>query len=325
MSAPEARPTISTPAAFALIILMAALWGSSYSFVKIALETVTPFTLVAARTAISASMIACIVLIRRPAIPRNPEYWRRLVIQSLINATIPFTAFAWGQQYVSAGLAGIMNSTSPIFVFLITALWTRHEPAGPERLFGTIIGLGGVLTIVGLDAFRGVGDHVIAELVLLAATVCYALAAVHGRHFDGVAPEVTAAGTLAIAAMVLLPLSFILEDPLALQPTGTTIFSILYIGLASTGLTFIIYFYLVARVGSMNTVSASYLRAGFAVLAGMLILSEPFTWRIGVGLACVVIGVAAISGQLSRLWRWITGRSGGGEGGGKSRPAPLVR
>lgn len=325
MPPPETRPSISSPAAFALIVLMAALWGSSYSFVKIALETVTPFTLTAGRTAISAAMIACIVLMRRPAIPREAIYWRRLGVQSLINATLPFTAFAWGQQYVSAGLAGIMNSTSPIFVFLITALWTRHEAAGPERLFGTVVGLGGVLAIVGLDAFQGAGDHVAAELVLLGATVCYALSAVHGRHFAGVAPEVTAAGTLTLAALVMIPLAFVLEDPLALRPSGAAIFSVFYIGLLSTGLTFIIYFYLVARVGSMNTVSASYLRAGFAVLFGMMILSEPLTWRIALGLAGVVIGVAAISGQTSRLWRWLAGKSGDGGDGDGDRPAPLVR
>lgn len=317
-------PALSTPTAFALIVLMAALWGSSYSFVKIALETVTPFTLVACRTAISAAMIACIVLIRRPAIPRRPDYWGRLVIQSFINATLPFTAFAWGQQYVSAGLAGIMNSTSPIFVFLITALWTRHEAAGPERLFGTIVGLGGVLMIIGFDALGGLGENVLAQAVLLAATFCYALSAVHGRHFAGVAPEVTAAGALGLSSLVMIPLAFILEDPLSLAPTPAAIFSIFYIGLLSTGLTFIIYFYLVERVGSMNTVSASYLRAGFAVLFGMMILSEPFTWKLAVGLSGVVIGVAAISGQLSRLWRWITGRPGGGDDDGE-RPAPLLR
>jgi len=311
------------PVAFALIVTMAALWGSSYSFVKIALETVTPFTLVAGRTLISALMIGAIVAYRGLAIPRDPVYWRRLGVQSLVNATLPFSAYAWGQQYVTAGLAGIMNSTSPIFVFLITAFWTRHEAAGPERLFGTVIGLGGVLVIVGFDALGGIGDHVIAEAVLLFGTVCYALAAVHGRHFSGVAPEVTAAGTLGLAALVLVPLAFIVEDPLALTPTPLAIFSIFYIGLLSTGVTFIIYFYLVQHVGSMNTVSASYLRAGFAVLFGMLILSEPFTWQSAVGLTGVVIGVAAISGQLSRLWRWLTGRPGGGDSG--DRPAPLVR
>lgn len=323
MSPPDPRPSLPTPAAFALIVLMAALWGSLYSFIKIALDTVTPITVAASRTALSALMIAVIVLVRRHAVPREATFWKRLGIQSLVNATIPFTAFAWGQQYVSAGLAGIMNSTSPIFAFLITAFWTRHEATGPERLFGTAIGIGGVVMIVGVDALGGVGDHVIAQIVLLFATFLYAVAAVHGRHFAGVAPEVTAAGTLGLAALVLVPLAFIFEDPLSLEPSRAAILSILFMSIFSTGLSFMIYFFLVQRIGSMNTISASYLRAGFAVVFGMILLSEPLTWQAAVGLVCVVIGVAAISGQLSRLWRWLTGRPGG-DGDG-DRPAPLVR
>ncbi|MEC9368313.1 MAG: DMT family transporter, partial [Pseudomonadota bacterium] len=236
---------------------------------------------------------------------------------------LPFSAFSWGQQFVSAGLAGIINSASPIVVFLITALWTRHERAGAERLFGTVIGLGGVLGIIGIDALAGLGAHVLAEAVLLLGTLGYAMSAVHGRHFAGVAPEVTAAGTLGLAALALVPIAFLLEDPLSLEPTREALLSIVYLGVAGSGLTFMIYFYLVARVGSLNTVTASYLRAGFAVLFGMMILSEPLTWRVVLGLAGVIIGVAAISGQFSRIWARLRGELGRRDD--DDRPAPIIR
>jgi len=292
------------------VVLLAALWGSSYSFVKIALDSVTPLTLTGLRVALAALAIGAFVAWRGLAVPRDGRYWARLTLQSLINIAIPFSLYAWAQQTVASSLAGIINGSTPIFVFLITALWTRHERADAERLIGTTVGLLGVIAIIGLDALRGIGAHVFAEALMLVGTLCYAAAAVHGRRFHGVAPEVNAAGALAISALVVLPLAFMVETPLALEPTAGALLSILYLGIGCTGVTFVLYFHLVDRVGSMNTVSASYLRAGFAVLFGMALLSEPFTWSTGIGLAGVMVGVAAINGQLGRAWRALKPRAG---------------
>lgn len=285
----------------ALIVALAALWGSSYSFVKIALGSLTPLTLTAARIAVAAVVLGLLVAARGRKLPRDATYWWRLTLQSLINVAGPFALYAWAQQYVPSSLAGIFNSSTPIVVFLITVLWTHHERVDAERLIGTTVGLAGVIAIIGLDALAGIGNHVLAEIVMLIGTLGYALAAIHGRRFGHVPADVNAAGALAIATVVMVPLAFVVERPLALDPTAGAVLSILYLGVGCTAATFVIYFALVARVGSMNTVSASYLRAGFAVAFGMALLGEAFTWGTGAGLLGVLVGVAAINGQLGRV------------------------
>ncbi len=305
MSAPASHSTATTAAYLGLVVLLAALWGSSYAFVKIALGSVTPLTLTAARVTLGALVLAGFVWMRGHRLPRDGSTWRKLVVQSLVNIAVPFALFAWAQQFVPSALAGIINGSTPIFVFLITVLWTRHEPADRERLFGTVVGLAGVVTVIGIDALMGMGEHVIGEGAMLIGAVCYATAAILGRRFRGAPADVTAAASLGLAALVLIPLAFLVERPLALAPTPAAVWSILYLGIGCTAATFALYFFLVGRIGSMNTVSASYLRAGFAVLFGMALLGERFTWSIGIGLVAVMIGVAAINGQISRGLRWL--------------------
>lgn len=307
MTGPQTR--MVTGIDVALLVLLAALWGSSYAFVKIALDSITPLTLTGARVLIAALTLAAVLAVRRLRPPASRHYWARLGVQSMINIAGPFALYAWAQQYAPSALAGIINGSTPIFVCLITALWTRHERLDMERVIGTGVGLAGVLAIVGLAALAGIGQHMLAVAAMLLGTLGYAGSAVHGRRFHGVPAVVTAAGALGLSVLVTVPLAFLVEDPLALSPSTGAVLSVLYLGIGCTGATFVLYFHLVDRIGSMNTVSASYLRAGFAVLFGIVLLGEPLSWSIAVGLVGVMVGVAAINGQFARLAAWVRRRA----------------
>ena len=288
----------SLPLEFALLALLSLLWGASYGLIKLAVETITPVTLVAIRVMIAASVLWLVVIARQRRIPREIRIWRKLITQALVGFVIPFTMITWGQQYVESGLAGILNSTTPIFLFLITVFWTRHEQVSLETSLGVLAGLGGVSLLIGLEALQGIGSNVAGQLAITGATISYAIAMIYGKRFRDIAPEATAACTLTIAAIILLPASFAVEHPFELTPSWTSILALIALAVFSTAGAFTLYFRLVNTLGSVGTSSVAYSRTAISVLIGVLVLGEAFNWQIGTGLCAVVIGVAAINGQL---------------------------
>ncbi|MDU6673776.1 MAG: DMT family transporter, partial [Bradyrhizobium sp.] len=120
----------------ALLLVLSTLWGASYTFIKIGVETIPPLTLIAARTLIAGLLLAAIIRSRGLGWPRERATWRRFLIQAGLNSVVPFTLIAWAERTVEAGLATILNATSPIFAFLLTTLVTRHEPVTRRKLGG---------------------------------------------------------------------------------------------------------------------------------------------------------------------------------------------
>ena len=124
-----------------LLLTLSALWGSSFTFIRIGVATIPPLTLIAARTLIAGSLLGAWLAARHIALPREPAVWRRFLVQALLNSVLPFTLIAWAEQSVEAGLATILNSTSPVLTFLVAWLVTRQETVTPCRLFGVTAGL----------------------------------------------------------------------------------------------------------------------------------------------------------------------------------------
>src|ERR1700758_2264051 len=156
----------------ALLLLLAALWGASYSFIKLGVATIPPVTLIAARTLIAGVLLLLVMRWRGIRMPTDFATWRRFAFQAFLNSVIPWTLIAWGERFVDAGLATILNSASPIFTFLLTAAVTRHEATSPRKLFGVVAGMAGICLIVGLQAFHDAGRALLAELAVVAAAVC---------------------------------------------------------------------------------------------------------------------------------------------------------
>lgn len=288
---------------FALLALLSLLWGGSYALIKLAVETISPVTLVAVRVLLAAAVLWCVVVAKKRPIPRSFALWRQLAVQAMIGFVIPFTMITWGQQYVESGLAGILNSTTPVFVLLAMAFFFRSERLNMENAIGAALGLGGVFLLIGIDALRGLGSNVAGQVAITGATVSYAAAMIYGKRFIDIAPEVTAACTLSLAAAVLLPACFAVEDPLSLAPTTVSMLALLALALFCTAGAFTLYFRLVNTLGPVGTSSVAYLRAAISVVIGVLFLGETFGLATAVGMGAVIVGVAAINGQLLPLFR----------------------
>ena len=279
----------------ALLLVLSTLWGASYTFIKIGVETIPPVTLIAARTIIAGSLLLVLMAARGLSLPADRAIWGRFFFQACLNSVIPFTLIAWAEQSVDAGLATILNSTSPIFTFLLTLLVTRHEAVTRRKFFGVVAGMLGVCLIVGFEALSGVGQGVLAQVAIVAATVSYAGAAIFGRSFKGLDPMLPAAGSMICGAIILIPLSLVVDRPWTLAPSGQSIAALLGLSVFSTALAFVIYFRLIQTLGSVGTTAQAYIRVPIGVGLGVLFLGETVTSTVGLGLVCVLAGVIAMT------------------------------
>jgi drug/metabolite transporter (DMT)-like permease len=279
----------------ALLLVLATLWGGSYTFIKLGVATIPPITLIAARTAIAGLLLLAALRLRGIKMPRDSATWRRFVFQACLNSVIPWTLIAWAERYVDAGLTTILNSASPIFTFLFTAVVTRHEAVSPRKLFGVVGGMAGICLIVGVDAFHGIGHGLVAEIAIVAATICYACAAIFSRGFSGLDPMVPAAGSLVAGAAILAPLSLLIEQPWTVTPLATSLLALVCLAVFSTAVAFAIYFRLIHTLGSVGTTAQAYLRVPIGVLLSVVLLGESLSPMAWIGLACVVAGVAAMT------------------------------
>jgi drug/metabolite transporter (DMT)-like permease len=292
---PEAKPKPAIAVELALLLSLATLWGASYTFIKIGVATIPPITLIAARTMIAGMLLLMIMRARGLRLPSDAATWRRFLFQACLNSVIPWTLLAWGERSLDAGLATILNSTSPIFTFFLTLAITRHEALSARKLLGVVVGMAGICLIVGVEAFRGLGEQLAAQIVTVLAAVCYAGAAVFGRGFKGLDPMAPAAGSLLCGAAILIPLSLVVDRPWTLAPSGSSILALSGLAVFSTALAFVIYFRLIQTLGSVGTTAQAYLRVPLGVALGVLFLGETLTSTAWIGLGCVVIGVAAMT------------------------------
>ncbi|MGV1788898.1 DMT family transporter [Rhizobium sp. A37_96] len=278
-----------------LLLALATCWGASYTFIRIGVATIPPITLIAARTLIAGGVLLAIIRWRGLRLPRDAATWKRFFIQSCLNSAIPFTLIAWAEQTVDAGLATILNSTTPIFAFLIAAFLLRSEPLTGRKLFGVIAGMAGICLIIGLDALHGMGRQLLPQLAVVAASIFYACAALFGRNFKGLDPMMPAAGSLLCGAVLLIPASLIFEHPWQAAPSSSSILALLGLSVVSTALAFSIYFRLIQTLGPVGTTAQAYLRVPIGVGIGVAFLGEPLSPTAAIGLVCVVAGVMAMT------------------------------
>src|SRR3982074_1179219 len=283
----------------ALLALLALIWGGSFTLIKVAIDAVPPVTMVAARVTVAALLLALLAKMRGYALPHDRATWAAFFVQGLLQSVLPFTLVSGGEEHIASGLSGVLNATPPMFVLLIT-LATQYEGGrvGTQKILGIGLGLAGVLVIIGAEALRSVGAAApLAQGAVLAASLCYALAPMWGRRFGQLPANVTAAGSMSCAALLLLPAALVIDRPWTLTPAPEAIGAVTILAVVCTGGAMIVYFRLVRTLGALATTSGSYLRAGFSVAPGILVLGERFTWLTLAGMVLIIVGVVAVTLQ----------------------------
>jgi drug/metabolite transporter (DMT)-like permease len=279
----------------ALLLLLATLWGGSYTFIKLGVATIPPVTLIAARTLIAGVLLLVVMHARGLRLPRDAATWRRFLFQACLNSVIPWTLIAWGERSLDVGLATILNSTSPIFTFFLSLAIAGHEAPTLRKLFGVAAGMAGICLIVGVQAFGGLGEQLAAQIATVVATICYAGGAIFSRGFKGLDPMAPAAGSLLCGAAVLVPVSLVVDRPWTLAPSMSSVLALLALAVFSTAMAFVLYFRLIQTLGSVGTTSQAYLRVPIGVALGVIFLGETLSPTVWIGLGCVVFCVAAMT------------------------------
>ncbi len=286
-----------------LLFALSTLWGGSFFFNAVALNGLSPLWIVALRLAVGASVLWLLVFARGYAVPRSLKVWTAFISMAAINNVIPFLLITWGQTEITAGLASILNASTPIFAVFIAGWFLADEPLTRRKLIGAVLGLIGVAVLMGPSAFAAMDASLLAQLAVLGASLAYAISGVYGRRFRemGVQPLVAAAVQLTMATLIMVPLVLGLEGTADLPSVGGGAWSaVIALGIFSTGLAYILYFRLLETAGATNLMLVTLLIPVTAILLGTLLLGEKLLLTHFLGMAVIAFGLSVIDGRLYR-------------------------
>jgi drug/metabolite transporter (DMT)-like permease len=289
---------------WALLLFLSLLWGGSFLFIRIAMEDLGPLTLVFLRTATASCVLIPVLYFRGLGFPPRP-LWPSLAVLGFLNNLVPFTLLFWGEIYISAGLASILNALTPLFAVLLAHYLTQHERLTPNRILGLCCGIGGVAVLIGpgllVSGSAQGAMQVMAEFAVVLASLSYAVATRFGRRFKEHAPMRIAAGQVTATALMSIPFALLIDHPFAHGfPVWQSWVAVGWLGVLSTALAYVIYFRLLAEAGATNLTFVTLLAPVTAVLLGWAVLHEHLLWRHFAGMALIAAGLLAIDGRLLR-------------------------
>jgi drug/metabolite transporter (DMT)-like permease len=284
-----------------LLVVLALIWGGAFLFIDVAVHHVAPLTYVWLRVTIGAAGLWSYLIVRGERISLPRQVWGSILLLALLNNAIPFSMFGWSQTHIASGLASILNATTPIWGVVVAHFLTKDERMSPRRLAGVLLGFGGIVLMIGPSILSSLGTGALAELACVVAALSYALAAVWARRFKrlGISPISITTGQLTAAALVMLPMSMIVDKPWThpFPPLGA-LAAITALALLCTALGYVLYFRLIDRAGATNALLVTLLVPPVAILLGSVFLGETLAPQDFGGLMLIALGLAAIDGRL---------------------------
>ncbi|MBY3049671.1 DMT family transporter [Rhizobium leguminosarum] len=285
-----------------LLVLLGLIWGGSFFFARIAVQHVPPLTLVFCRLLLAALALHIYIAGRFDFYAILKARWREFLILGLINNALPHALIFFGQTRIGAGLAAILNATTPIWTVLIANYFTSDEKLSPAKIAGCLVGLAGTIVLIGPGMSAGGQAPLWALLLPVLAAISYGFAATYGKRFKNVPAPVTAAGQLTASSLIALPLSLLADRPWALAaPPLDALLAILALALLSTAFGYILYFRIMATAGATNASLVTLLVPPSAILLGVLFLGERLALSEFAGMALIGFGLVILDGRAYRL------------------------
>lgn len=286
---------------WALIAVLALLWGSAFTLIDIGLAYVPPNTLVFTRMALAVPPLLLLLKLRGEPLPTDAKRWAMLTVLGLLNVVLPFILFYWGMTQISTGLASILNATTPLWGVVAAHFLTADEKATPARVAGVLLGVAGIAVMIGVDALSGMMSGIFAQVACLIATLCYALGSVYGRRSgqSGMTPLTIATGQVLTSAILMLPIMLVTDAPWALPMPGLPFWlSAGATALFSTSLAYYLYFQLVESAGASNSLLVTFLIPIVAILLGVGFLGETFSANQMAGMLLIALGLLLLDGRI---------------------------
>lgn len=280
--------------AFALLGLV---WGSSFLWIKIAVQEIGPFTLVAFRLLFGAIGLLVVMRLQKQSFPRDRPTLLAFLFMGTFQAALPFTLISWGETRIDSGLASILNGTMPLFTIVIAHFWLHDEKITLPRIAGLIVGFIGVVVLVSRDfGPDGLHGNVWGQMAVLAASISYATAGTFSRKYlRGHSPLVQATMVVLVADLLMWFSAPIVERPLRIPALPITWFALIWLGLLGACLAYLLYFYLINAWGATRASVVTYVFPVVGLILGIIFLREAVDWRLIVGSLLVVASIAVVN------------------------------
>lgn len=293
-----------TRADWTSLVILSVLWGGSFLFVELALDGLPVLSIVWARVALAAIILAGVLW--AAGLPFPPRaVWPALAVMGLFNNAVPFTLFVMAQGQITGALASVLNATTPLFTVVVAHLATRDERITGTKAAGLGLGFAGVVVMLAGEGFGGEGA---AMLACLAAALSYGVAGVWGRRFRavGLRPLATAFGQVAASSMLLLPVWLLVDAPWGMGWPGLgPLAAVAALAGLSTALAYLLFFRVLARAGATNLSLVTFLIPVSATAMGWALLGEQLLTQHLAGFALIMAGLVAIDG---RVGQWLAAR-----------------
>lgn len=282
------------PAAF---LLLGAIWGSSFAWIKIAVDEIPPATLVAWRMTLGAAGMVAMLVVLRVGLPRRPRELLPLAVMGAINAAIPIFLISWGEQFVDSGTAAVLNSLVPIFSLILAGLVIRTEPVTVLRVTGLVLGFIGAAILAGRELeLRTDASGLIGALAVVLAAVSYAVGASYGRHrIRHTHRYVVAGGTLVFAALYMWVIALVADGGVIVPTQLPTVVAVVWLGILGSFVAYLLYFFLIEHLGATMAAMVTYMFPVIGVAIGVLLLGERMDVRLAIGTALVVLGIIIVT------------------------------
>jgi drug/metabolite transporter (DMT)-like permease len=293
-----ARPA-STRTDWLAFLALGFFWGSSYLFIKIGVETLTPLTLVMLRLLFGTILLGVVVAVAREPLPRDPRILGHLFVMAILSIVIPFFLITWGEQTVDSSLASIINSAVPLPTIILAAVFLHDEPITLNRVIGLVVGFGGVVLLTS-RGLSGSGGQIAGEIALVLSTISYGMGAVYARrNVRGLRPMTAAVCQVGLALLITTMLALVFEDPFARIASidGRALFAVVWLGLVGSGLAYLAFFRTLARWGATRTSMVAYLLPIWGIVLGVVVLSEQIDAQVLLGTVLIIGGVALVNAK----------------------------
>jgi drug/metabolite transporter (DMT)-like permease len=286
-----ARPLVAGWRELSLLLLLAAIWSSSFMFIKVGVGSIPPATLASGRLLLAAVILTAFAYARGHRLPLTLHAWGIFAFVGVVGNAIPFALIAWGETVVDSGLAAILMGMMPVVTAVLAHVFTTDEKLTGRRVAGVLVGFSGTVLLVGIPALTRLGAEVSAQLAILTGAVCYAIVTVFVRRFASFPDEIMAAGAMITGTLVILPWALVLDAPFELTPGLAAVGAVIVLGVVSTGFAALIYFYLVRTMGAAIFSQVNFITPVLGVMFGMVFLGELPEADAWAALGLIVIGV----------------------------------
>ncbi len=296
------------PQHWLLLGFLCVVWGFAFYLIAIAVQSFPTITLVTLRLIIGAVVLTLVMRWQGLSLPREPQWWWYFGLLSLQGNLIPFSLITWAEIRIPSSQAGLIMALMPISTMVLAHYFIAHERLTPRRVVGVLLGFGGVVVLVGGQAFADAGGEALwPQLACVLATFSYAINAVYAKRLPKINGLVVGAGSLIAGSILFVPVSLVMDQPWMLQVSTESWLALSALGVLSTGLATWVYFVVVSECGPSFMSSINYIIPAISFAVGVILLAEPATLSKFVGLIVVCLGIALSQPRRKPLSASVTG------------------